>query len=424
MNRIASRWRRALGIAAAGISMLSVSSAMAVEVTVWCWSPEFNGASMAAAAEAYSKINPDVTINVVDFDKGALEQKLQTQLAAGITDDLPDIVLIEDYGAQKYLQSFPGAFEPLNGKIDYSQFAPYKVELATVDGQTYSLPFDSGATVLYYRTDILAEAGFTPADLDGITWERYIEIGKEVEAKTGHKMTSHDVADPGLLRMMLQSAGSWYFSPDGQPNIVGNPVFKAALTTLQQFLQSGIYKPTSGWNDYTGAFIGGEVASVNSAVWMVGGIKGNQELSGKWGAAQLPRLSNVEGATNYSNWGGSSWYVLASSAEKDAAIDFLAKVWGGDVDFYQKILVGQGAVGSWLPARDGSAYSSSDEFFSGQPVWANFSKWLAQIPGVNYGLFTNEADDAVRAQLPALADGGDIDTIIAAIDAQVRQQTN
>jgi lactose/L-arabinose transport system substrate-binding protein len=115
--------------------------------------------------------------------------------------------------------------------------------------------------------------------------------------------------------------------------------------------------------------------------------------------------------------------VLASSAEKAEAIDFLSKVWAGDVEFYQKILVGQGAVGSWLPARAGAAYSSSDEFFSGQPVWANFSKWIEQIPGVNYGLFTNEADDAVRAQLPALLEGGNIDEIIAAIDAQVRQQT-
>lgn len=422
MNRFATGWRRALVVAAAGISMLSVSAAWATEITVWCWSPEFNGASMKAAAEAYAKINPDVTINVVDFDKGALEQKLQTQLAAGITNDLPDIVLIEDYGAQKYLQSFPDAFEPLNASLDYSQFAKYKVELASVGDKTYSLPFDSGATVLYYRTDLLAQAGFTPADLESITWDRYFEIGKKVEEVTGHKMTSHDVADPGLLRMMLQSAGSWYFTADGQPNIVGNPVFKAALTELQKFLQSGIYKPTSGWNDYTGAFIGGEVASVSSAVWMVGGIKGNPELSGKWGAAQLPRIDGLEGATNYSNWGGSSWYVLSSSAEKAEAIDFLSKVWAGDVDFYQKILVGQGAVGSWLPARTGSAYSSSDPFFTDQPVWANFSKWLEQIPGVNYGLFTNEADDAVRAQLPALAAGGNIDEIIAAIDAQVRQQ--
>ena len=138
-----------------------------------------------------------IKFNVVDFSKADVEQKLQTSLTSGTTDALPDIVLIEDYGAQKYLQSFPGAFEPLSGKVDYSQFADYKVALATVGDQTYSLPFDSGATVLYYRTDILAEAGFAPADLDNITWERYFEIGKEVEAKTGHKMTSHDVADPG-----------------------------------------------------------------------------------------------------------------------------------------------------------------------------------------------------------------------------------
>src|SRR5690606_17691215 len=117
-----------------------------------------------------------------------------------------------------------------------------------------------------------------------------------------------------------------------------------------------------------------------------------------------------------------SWYVLASSAEKNEAIDFLATVWGQDVDFYQKILVGQGALGSYLPARDGQAFSSSDEFFGGQAVGQNFSDWLAAIPGVNYGIFTNEADAAVIAQIPALKDGGDIDAAIAAIDAQVRQQ--
>jgi len=41
---------------------------------------------------------------------------------------------------------------------------------------------------------------------------------------------------------------------------------------------------------------------------------------------------------------------------------------------------------------------------------------------VNYGIFTNEADAAVAAQIPAITSGGNIDEIIAAIDAQVRQQ--
>ena len=63
------------------------------------------------------------------------------------------------------------------------------------------------------------------------------------------------------------------------------------------------------------------------------------------------------------------------------------------------------------------------EFFGGQPVWQNFSNWLAEIPAVNYGIFTEEADSAVVAQIPAITSGGNIDEIVAAIDAQVRQQT-
>lgn len=135
----------------------------------------------------------------------------------------------------------------------------------------------------------------------------------------------------------------------------------------------------------------------------------------------MPRL-DVEGSVNATNYGGSSWYVLDSSPERDAAIDFLAKVWASDVDFYQDILVGQGAFATYLPARDGAAYSSSDDFFGGQPVWQNFSDWVAEIPPVSYGIFANEVDAAITAQFPALQAGEDLDGIIAAIDAQARAQ--
>ena len=416
----AKQWQRSL-LAAAGLNMLLATTAMATEVTVWCWAPEFNGAAMNEAIARYKAINPDVNITVVDFAKGDLEQKLQTQLASGQMEGLPDIVLIEDYGAQKYLLSFPGAFEPLNGVIDYTKFAPYKVALASVGDQTYSLPFDSGASGLFYRSDLLAEAGFAAADMENLTWDKMIEIGKAVNAKTGKPMFSMDQNDAGVMRIMLQSAGSWYFDAEGNTNIKDNPVFKAALTTWIKMLQTPeLYKAVSGWGDYTGAFNNGDVAGVFTGVWMTGGIKGNN-MSGKWAVAPTPRL-DIEGSTHYSNLGGSSWYVLSSAPSKDAAIDFLKTVWAGDVDFYQKILVGQGAFSSYLPARDGAAYMASDDYFGGQAVWASFSDWQAQIPGVNYGIFTNEADAAVTAQLPGLVAGGSINDAILAIDAQIAQQ--
>jgi lactose/L-arabinose transport system substrate-binding protein len=409
-------------IGAAGVSLMSITAALAADINVWCWDPEFNGATMKEAAARYAAKNPDAKVNIIDLAKGDLEQKLQAQLASGTTEGLPDIVLIEDYGAQKYLQSFPTAFEPLNGKIDYTKFAKYKVDLATVNGNTYSLPFDSGVTGLFYRTDVLAEAGYKDADLQNITWDQFIDIAKKVKEKTGHPMLGVDINDAGLVRIMLQSAGSWYFTPDGKPNISNNPAFKAALTTYAKILQTPeIYKPVSGWAEFTGSFTGGEVASTITGVWMTATIKA-AKMDGKWGVAPIPRLDGVEGAVNASNLGGSSWYVLSSAPSKDAAIDFLSTVWGSDADFYQKILVGQGALGSLTAARDGEAYKASDPYFGGQAVWQNFTTWLSQIPGVNYGTFTNEADAAVNAQALAMQKGGSIDEAIAAIDAQITTQ--
>jgi lactose/L-arabinose transport system substrate-binding protein len=422
MSGITSRWRRTLAVALTGVSLFSVTAASAAEITVWCWDPNFNGATMEEAFSRYQAEHPDDTINVVIFDKAAMEQKLQAQLASGTTEGLPDIVLIEDYRAQKYLQSFPGAFEPLNDHVDYSTFAPYKVELATVNGQTYSLPFDSGVTGYFYRSDLMEEAGYTAEDLENITWDRLIEIGVDVKEKTGETLLPIDPNEAGWLRIMMQSAGTWYFDAEGNPTIVDNPVIKAALETYQRLAAAEISKPVSGWTEYTGSFTSGDTISTFSGVWMTATIKSNPDQSGNWGVAPIPRLDGIEESVNASNLGGSSWYVLSSAPQKDMAIDFLAEIWGKDVDFYQKILVDQGALGSLMSAREGEAYQATDEFFGGQPVWQNFSTWLSQIPSVNYGIFNEEADAAVVAQIPAITGGGNIDEIIAAIDAQVRQQ--
>ena len=422
MNRIASGRGFTLATVLAGVSLLSVAAASAGDVTVWAWDANFNGATMREAASRYTATNPEANIIVDDSaSQDDIRAKLQTQLLAGSTEGLPDIVLIQDDVAQKYLQSFPGAFEPLSDAIDMSAFAEYKVAAATLDGKSYSLPFDSGVTGLFYRSDYFEEAGFTAEDLNNITWDRLVEIGTVVKEKTGHQLLDLDLADSGLIRMMMQQSGTWYFNEDGSLNIVGNAPLKKALETYAKFYQADLVKPVSGWAEYTGAFTSGEVAAVPVGVWITGTIKANADQSGLWGVAPIPRL-DIEGSVNASNQGGSSWYVLASSDNKEEAIDFLKTVWGSDVDFYQKILIGQGAVGSLLAAREGEAYKATDEFFGGAPVWQDFSTWLSQIPSVDYGVFTAEVDSAVQAQLPTIIQGGDLDAALQAINDQAQQQ--
>ncbi|PYE25793.1 lactose-binding protein [Rhizobium sp. PP-CC-3A-592] len=408
-------------VALAGTSFFATTAAFAGEITVWCWDPNFNVAIMKEAGERYTAKHPETTFNIVDFAKADVEQKLQTALTSGTTDALPDIVLIEDYGAQKYLQSFPGAFAPMSDTVDYFGFAPYKVKLMTVDDKVYGMPFDSGVTGLYYRKDYLEQAGFKPSDMQDITWDRFIEIGKVVEEKTGKKMLGLDITDAGFTRILMQSAGQWYFDAEGNLSIENNTALKAALETQQKILKANIHKPAAGWTDWVGTFTSGDVATVTTGVWITGTVKAQADQSGKWGVAPLPSLG-IEGATHASNLGGSSWYVVESSPEKKEAIDFLNEVYAKDILFYQDILTTRGAVGSLMAARTGDAYMLADPFFGGEKVWQNFSDWLSKVPPVNYGIFTNEVDTAVTAHLPSLAQGADIPTVLKEIQSQAEGQ--
>ncbi|WP_237154730.1 ABC transporter substrate-binding protein [Oryzibacter oryziterrae] len=420
MRKFSTALGSAIGCLLVGSGM--IASASATELTVWCWDPDFNVPAMQEAAARYNKLHPDVKITIDNIAQNDIKQKLQTQLLAKVTDGLPDIVLIQDDNAQRFLQAFPGAFEPLSDAIDMKKFAPYKVAAATFEGKSYSVPFDSGVTGLFYRTDYLEAAGYKPADLEDITWDQLIKIGTDVKAKTGHDFFDLDFSEAGVVRAMMQSAGKWFLTPDGQPDILDNAPLKAALDTYSKLWKAGIVKPVSGWSAYTGAFTSGEVAAVVSGAWMTGTIKANADQSGKWAIAPLPKLDGVDGATHYSNWGGSSWYVFSSAKEKATAIDFLNTVWANDVDFYQGILVKQGAISSLLAARDGDAYKAVDPFFGGAPVWENFAKWLGQVPAVDYGTFTQEVNSAIQEQLPAIAKGGSVDEALKAINDRVEQQ--
>ena len=183
------------------------------KITIWAWDPNFNIPVMAEAKARYQKTYPNMEIEIVEMAKADVEQKLNTVLASRTKEGLPEIVLIEDYNAQKYLQAYPGAFADLTKKINRKEFASYKNELMTLKGKIYGVPFDSGVSALFYRTDILAEAGYKPADLNNITWDQFIEIGKKVKEKTGKAMMAFDTADGGLMRIRMPPTHSnhWFF---------------------------------------------------------------------------------------------------------------------------------------------------------------------------------------------------------------------
>ncbi|MFU0833031.1 MAG: Lactose-binding protein [Oscillospiraceae bacterium] len=392
------------------------------KITVWAWDPQFNISIMNEAAERYEAKHPEVKIEVVEMAKADVEQKLNTTLASNTTEGLPEITLIEDYNAQKYITSYPGAFTDLTNLLNSKDFADYKTRIITIDDKLYGVPFDSGVAGLFYRTDLLEQAGFTAKDLQNITWDQFIEIGKTVKQKTGKYMLGFQRTDGGLMRIMLQSAGTWYFDDSGKAYIVDNEVLKEAMNVYKKIDESGIAKPTSSWDEWVGAINQGEAATITTGVWIVGSIKAAEDQSGKWNVAPVPRLNNSN-SKNFSNLGGSSWYILDHSANRDAAIDFMKEIYGADTDFYQTILKNNGAIGTYLPALSGDAFSQADEFFGGEAIYQDLGQWISNIPPVNYGAYTYEADAAVMAQIDAVCNGSmTIDQALENAQAQLENQ--
>ncbi|WP_088052676.1 ABC transporter substrate-binding protein [Virgibacillus dakarensis] len=386
------------------------------EITVWAWDPNFNIKAMEMAKEAYEAENEDVNINIIENAQDDIIQKLNTSLSSGTTKGLPNIVLIEDYRAQSFLQAYPDAFHKLTGSFNVDDFAPYKIAPTSLDSENYGVPFDTGVVGLYVRTDYLEEAGYSVEDLKDADWDKYIEIGKAIKDTTGKRMLTLDPNDLGQIRMMIQSVGSWYTKEDGvTPNIAGNEALKKAFEVYKDLLDADIVKPVSDWSQFLAGFNSGDVASVPTGNWITPSIKAEASQSGKWAVVPFPKLPDVEGSVAATNLGGSSWYVLDIPG-KDKAVNFLTDTFGSNVDFYQDLVTEIGAIGTYAPAAKGEAYKTEDEYFGGQKIIADFSEWTEQIPQVNYGMHTYAIEDIMVVAMQDYLNGKDLDKVLE--DAQ------
>ncbi|MBS4220703.1 extracellular solute-binding protein [Bacillus sp. FJAT-49711] len=389
-------------------------------ITAWAWDPNFNIAALKLADEAYNG-KEDVNLKIIENGQPDIVSKLNTGLSSGTMKGMPNLVLIEDYRAQSFLKAYPDAFFDLSEYINKDDFAAYKIDSASLDGKIYGLPFDTGVAGLYVRTDMIKEAGYTVEDFTNITWDQFIEMGKKVKEKTGKPMITVDPNDLGTIRMMIQTAGKWYLKEDGvTPDISGNKALAEAFRVYKTMLDEGVAGIHSDWSQLLAGFNNGDVAAVAQGNWITPSIKAEESQSGKWSVVPIPRL-DLPNAVNASNLGGSSFYVLNVDGKEKAA-EFLANTFGANKDFYQNLVTDVGALGTYKPAADGDAYKAEDEYFGGQTTVADFSKWMEEIPAVNYGMHTYAVEDILVAEMQNYIGGQDIKEVLKNAQKQADAQ--
>ena len=385
------------------------SSNVPITLTVWCWDPNFNVYAMNEAVKIYQREKPNVTVNVLDITD--IEQKITTALSAGETADLPDIILNQDNSIQRFVQIYPDAYLPLNGKVDLSQFAQFKLDVGVYEGKNYGVPFDNGATATFLRRDIVEQAGFQVSDFNDITWDRFIELGKEVKQKTGIAMVSTVAGSSDFIMLMLQSAGKWFFDDQGKVFIKNNPAVVEAIKTYKALVDSGVILQAADWNAYIATLNNGTAASTIQGCWIIGSITPATDQAGKWAVVNTPRFANVD-SVNYSSQGGSGWMVFSSSKYPDIAMDLLNKTFAGSKELYETILPSSGAIGTWLPAADSPVYSEPHPFFGGQKIYEDLVDYASNVPRVKYGVYNYEARDAVGRAATAVLQGASIDAAL------------
>ncbi|MCL2315638.1 MAG: carbohydrate ABC transporter substrate-binding protein [Actinomycetia bacterium] len=391
----------------------SAAPAGGSHLVVWTWDPKFNIYAMNEAAKVYQKAHPEFTLDVQEVSWDDIQTKMTTIAQANTLDQLPDIFLVQNNAFQKNVTNYPQLFADYGKSgIDFTQYPQSVVNYSTVDGKNWGLPFDNGAAIGVYRTDVLQQAGHTVADLTDVTWTQWEAVAKDVLAKTGKPLLSGMANSSDMIMMMLQSSGASLFDKDGKPAIVGNDALKKAIAVYQQMVKDKTYVELNSWDEYIGSFQNSNVAGVINGCWILGSIQATADQSGKWAVTNMPSVEGVPGATNYSANGGSSWAISSSSKNYALAADFLKSTFAGSTDFYDTILPSSGALANWAPAAKSNVYAQPQPFFNNDPIFTKIVEYASKVPANNTSPYYYEARDAVSAAITKILGGTDEDSAL------------
>ncbi|WP_022763389.1 MULTISPECIES: ABC transporter substrate-binding protein [unclassified Butyrivibrio] len=393
------------------------------ELSVYAWDENFNIPALKAAEKAYQAVDSEFTLNIITQSGSQdVEQAVTLAAAAGDFSTLPDIVLFQDHYIQKFVADYPDAWQDIDDAgIDWSNLGAEKISYSTIGGKHYGAPVDNGTAIFAYRTDILDQCGYSIDDVTGISWDRWLEIAKDVHDKTGMALLSMDHSGDDLPYMMLQAEGVSQWTDNTTPNLVGNDKFKKIIEVIVQGANDGSIILANSWSEYTDQTIqGDQVAGVMNGNWIIPTIEQVADNSGKWALTTLPTIDG--GKDGYAANGGSSLYVTANCSKPDLAKSFLAYTFGGGegaIETYDAALTDGGVITTCISAGKSDVYAKGVDFFNGQAIYADIVEMGSHVPVIQQSDFHYNLRTLVNTLITNVQNGNDIDSEIQAAQEQI-----
>ena len=274
----------------------------------------------------WNKAHPDERVTIMLLPESANGQLAQLtanlQAASPVYDVIDmDVVWTAEFASAGWIIPLHDNDFPLGG------FLPPAVDTARYHGRLYAVPDYSNADVLYYRKDILADAGVAPPR----TWAELAHDAETIAPRYGVQGYAGQFAQYEGLTVnfaeAVQSAGGSILSPspDGTTVAVDSPKALAGLDFLVGGLRAGwipkaalTYEEESSKDD----FEAGRLLFLNNwpFVWNDVSHPGpGNDVYGKVGVVPLPGLSGP----GSSSLGGANLAVSAYSTHQRTAIAFI-----------------------------------------------------------------------------------------------------
>jgi multiple sugar transport system substrate-binding protein len=266
----------------------------------------------------FERAHPDVRVEVQQLPWSAAHQKLLTAFAG---DALPDVAQL----GNTWLPEFAAlhALEPVEPSVvDSSDYFPGIWQTNVIDQTAYGVPWYVDTRLLFYRKDLLAEAGYADPPT---TWAEWIEMLRAIKQGAGlHRygaLLPLNECEP-LLALALQQEAPLLRDGDSRGNFRSED-FKRALRFYREMFDNG-FAPATNANQISNVwdeFARGSFTFYITGPWSIGEFKRRlpASLQSEWMTAPLPGPQGP----GYSVAGGSSLVVFNGSPRKKAAWQFV-----------------------------------------------------------------------------------------------------
>jgi multiple sugar transport system substrate-binding protein len=301
----------------------------ALSGTIEVWGMGAEGEAMSVLAEMFMDEYPDVTVNVTPVAWDVAHDRLVTSVAGG---RMPDVTQLGTTWMGEF--AMLDALDPTPETIDGGSFYEGAWNTTVVEDTSYGVPWYVETRLLYYRTDLAEEAGWTepPGDWDEL---------KQMAADLQEAGSQHGISlGLGLGSWQTYLPFAWSNGvevlDDNDEFTLDDPGNAEALEYYASFFDEGLTSAQPEGFDITPAFIQGTFPMFFSGPWHMALIEetGGAEIEGMWTVAPMPQRDS---ATSFV--GGSNLVVSQDTENRDAAWAFVEFLSRPDVQatWYQEV---------------------------------------------------------------------------------------